>query len=358
MNKTQAQHIAIQTLKELIRIPSVSGNEGGAADCIQRVLENQGFSVSRKNHNVWSVLHRSDKLPTLLLNSHTDTVPPGVGWTTDPFDPLEEGDKISGLGSNDAGASLVSLMAVFILLSQEKKLPFNIIFIASAEEEISGKKGIESILTKIGPVDLGIVGEPTGMKMAVAEKGLLVLDCTAHGTTGHAARDKGKNAIYLAMDDIGWIRNYRFNKKSKITGEVMMQVTQIDGGIKHNIIPGQCSFVVDVRTNDQYTNDEVLKVLKQNLSSTVAARSTRLNASGIAPGHPIVEAARQLNIECAGSDTLSDQALMPFPTVKMGPGSSDRSHTTDEFIEKQEIISGIDTYLKLLNKYAELINHN
>ncbi len=357
MNKTRAQNIAIQTLKELIRIPSVSGNEEGAADCIQEVLKRHGFSVNRKIHNVWSVLHRSDKLPTILLNSHIDTVPPGDGWTKDPFDPLDEGGKISGLGSNDAGASVVSLLAVFILLSQEKQLPFNIIYSASAEEEISGRNGIESILTEIEPVDLGIVGEPTAMKMAIAEKGLLVLDCEAHGTAGHASRDTGKNAIYLAMDDINRIRNYRFSKKSKITGEVTMQVTQIDGGIRHNIIPGKCSFVVDIRTNDQYTNDEVLEIVQQNLTSTVVARSTRLNASGIAPAHPIVEAAGMLNIECTGSDTLSDQALMPFPTVKMGPGSSARSHTADEFVEKPEIITGIDTYLNLLNKYAELIIH-
>jgi len=358
MNLARAQHIAIQTLKELVRIPSVSGDEQGAADCIQKVLKNEGFSVQRRNNNVWTVLPNTEKLPTLLLNSHIDTVPPGDGWTTDPYDPLEEGGKINGLGCNDAGASLVSLMVVFMMLSQEKGLPFNIVFSASAEEEISGKNGIESILSEIGPVSLGIVGEPTGMTMAVAEKGLLVLDCTAHGITGHAARDKGKNAIYLAMHDIDWIRNFEFKKISKMTGEVTMQVTQIGGGIKHNVIPGKCSFVVDVRTNDQYTNDEVLKVLKQNLSSKVAARSTRLNASGIAPDHPIVKAARQLNIERTGSDTLSDQALLPFPTVKMGPGSSGRSHTADEYIEKQEILTGIDIYLKLLNKYAELIIDN
>ena len=358
MNKDQAQHIAIQTLKELIRIPSVSGSEGEAADCIQKVLESQGFVVSRKNHNVWSVLQRSDKLPTLLLISHIDTVPPGEGWTNDPYDPMDGEDKISGLGSNDAGASVVSLMAVFMLFSQEKELPFNIIYAATAEEEISGKNGIESILTEIGPVDLGIVGEPTGMNMAIAEKGLLVLDCMTHGITGHAARDKGKNAIYMAMHEIDWIRNYRFDKKSKLTGEVTMQVTQIKGGIKHNIIPGQCSFVVDVRTNDQYTNDEVLSVLKQNLSGTVKERSTRLNASGIPTDHLIVEAARQLNIECTGSDTLSDQALIPFPTVKIGPGASDRSHMADEYIGIAEINHGIDTYLKVLNKYAELIIQN
>jgi len=355
MNQTRAQNIAIKILKELIRIPSTSGNEKGAADCIQQVLEEQDLSVQRRNNNVWSVLNRSDKMPTLLLNSHIDTVPPGDGWITDPYDPVDEGGKISGLGSNDAGASVVSLLAVFMMLSRDKELPFNVIYAASAEEEISGKDGIESILTDIGIVDLGIVGEPTGMTMAIAEKGLMVLDCIAHGKTGHAARDKGNNAIYLAMKDIDWIRNYRFDKISKSTGEVTMQVTQIEGGVKHNIIPGQCTFVTDVRTNDQYSNDEVLKILKQNLSCSVSARSTRLNASGIATNHPMVKAARQLNIECMGSDTLSDQAIMSFPTVKIGPGLSDRSHTANEYIEKNEIISGINTYLKLLYKYADLI---
>jgi acetylornithine deacetylase len=357
MNISQAQHIAIQTLKQLIRIPSVSGKEKAAAACIQNVLEGKGFPVLRKNNNVWSVLKKSGKLPTLLLNSHIDTVPPGEGWTTDPYDPVDDGEKITGLGSNDAGASLVSLMVVFMMLSRESDLPFNIIYAASAEEEISGKNGIVSILDEIGPVDLGIVGEPTGMAMAISEKGLLVLDCMAHGVTGHAARNKGENAIYLAMHDIDWIKNYRFIKKSKMTGEVTMQVTQINGGIKHNVIPGQCSFVVDVRTNDQYTNEQVLNVIRQKLTSTVMARSTRLNASAIDPGHPMVEAACQLKIDCTGSDTLSDQALMTFPTVKIGPGSSERSHTADEYIEKQEIFNGIETYLKLLKKYTALIIH-
>ena len=248
-------------------------------------------------------------------------------------------------------------MAVFLILSGKAEFPFNMLFVASAEEEISGKNGIGSVLPELGPIDLGIVGEPTGMTMAIAEKGLLVLDCTAHGETGHAARNNGKNAIYLAMHDIDWIKNYRFIKKSELTGEVTMQVTRIEGGTRHNIIPAQCSFIVDVRTNDHYTNNEVLGIIKQNLSSDVIARSTRLNASGIDPGHPVVQAAHSLDIECTGSDTLSDQALMPFPTVKIGPGTSVRSHAADEFILQQEIAQGFDSYLKLLNKYAELITH-
>ena len=356
MIREQVQYIAIQALKNLIRIPSVSREEGSAADYIQSVLEDNGFTVYRRYNNVWTGLKQAGDLPTLLLNSHIDTVPPCDGWTTDPYEPVEEGDRITGLGSNDAGASLVSLMAVFMILSQGKKLPFNLLFAASAEEEISGKNGIESILPELGTVELGIVGEPTGMNMAIAEKGLMVLDCKATGVAGHAARNEGKNAIYLAMKDIDWIRNYRFEKKSELIGEVTMQITQIDGGLKHNIVPDQCSFVVDVRTNDRYTNREVLSVLEKNLSSKVVARSTRLNSSGIEPDHPVVEAARLLNIECTGSDTLSDQALMPFPTVKIGPGLSKRSHSPDEFIFREEIIQGIDTYLNLLNKYAELMN--
>jgi acetylornithine deacetylase len=254
------------------------------------------------------------------------------------------------LGSNDAGASLVTLLTVFTLVSEQKEYPFNLIYAATAEEEISGRNGIESILGDIGNVDLGIVGEPTGMNLAIAEKGLLVLDCMAHGKSSHAALNTGINAIYKALLDIEWIRNYKFIKKSGLLGEVTMQVTQITGGGSHNIIPDRCSFVVDVRTNECYTNKEIYEIICQNLSSEVRYRSLRLNPSAISPDHPVVKSAESIGINCMGSLTLSDQALMDFPTVKMGPGDSARSHIADEYIMVEEIFAGIDIFMQLLNK--------
>jgi len=339
----------IKILRELIRIPSYSKKEGKASDYLEGVMKNYGLETGRRKNNLWSVIYHGDYLPVILLNSHIDTVQPAEDWITDPFDPGTDKGKINGLGSNDAGASLVALLGAFLYFSEMTDLPFNLVFAVSAEEEISGKNGIEQLLQEISPVHLGIVGEPTGMKMAVAEKGLMVIDCVAEGRSFHAARNGGINAIYKAIGDIEWIRNYRFPKKSSLLGEVKMQVTKIEAGHAHNVVPGNCSFVLDVRINDQYSNKEIFRCIREHISSNIQSRSFRLNSSSIPINHPVVLRALELGIECIGSGTLSDQALMHFPTVKIGPGDPLRSHTAGEYILVEEINNGIDTYVSLLN---------
>jgi acetylornithine deacetylase len=347
MNREETKKYALNLLKELIRIPSFSREEKMAADLIQSALVDLGHEVERKFNNVWTRAIRGGNYPTILLNSHIDTVRPGNGWKYDPFIPKQSKGKIYGLGSNDAGASMVALLMVFVLLEKMSQ-PMNLIFSATAEEEISGKNGVESILNDLGKIDLGIVGEPTGMNLAIAEKGLMVLDCVSTGKRSHAALNSGINAIYQAIEDINRLRNLKFPKKSKLLGEVTMQVTVINGGEAHNIVPEACSWVVDVRSNDCYSNREIFDILCQQLSSDIKGRSFRLNSSSIDPDHPVVQRAKETGIKCYGSATLSDQALMPFPTVKMGPGDPLRSHTSNEFIMIHEIHNAIDIYLKLL----------
>jgi acetylornithine deacetylase len=347
MNKEEAKKYAVNLLKELIRIPSFSREEKTAADLLQSALVSLGYEVERKFNNVWTRAVRGKNFPTILLNSHIDTVKPGSGWSNDPFIPKQSKGKIYGLGSNDAGASVVTLLAVYVALGKEG-VPFNLIYSATAEEEISGKNGVESILNDIGKIDLGIVGEPTGMNLAIAEKGLMVLDCVASGRRSHATSDTGINAIYQAIEDIDRIRNFKFPEKSKLLGEVTMQVTVMNGGEAHNIIPESCSFVVDARSNGCYSNREIFDILCRHLKSDIKSRSFRLNSSSIDPDHPIVRKAKKTGIQCYGSGTLSDQALMPFPTVKIGPGDPLRSHTADEFIMLREIYDGIDIYMNLL----------
>jgi len=287
--------------------------------------------------------------PTILLNSHIDTVQPVSGWTYDPFQPVIGGDKMFGLGSNDAGASLVSLLFAFLHLTEHQQ-HYNLIFAATAEEEISGKNGIESLLKELPAIDFAIVGEPTGMQMAIAEKGLMVLDCISTGIAGHAARNEGENAIYNALADVEWFRNFRFEKISGLLGPVKMSVTQINAGTQHNVIPDKCSFVVDVRTNELYTNEEILNEIKKQVKSIVTARSTRLGSSSTPGNHPLVLRGKQLGLSVFGSPTLSDQALMPFPSMKIGPGNSSRSHTANEYILCSEIENAIQTYVNLLDQ--------
>ena len=347
MNELTQQ--AIGLLKELIAIPSFSRDETLAADALQRYIESQGYTVNRKGNNIWLMSTGFDtNKPTVLLNSHIDTVKPVNGWTIDPFTPIEKEGKLYGLGSNDAGASLVSLLHAFFALT-EKNQAYNLIFAASAEEEVSGANGMESLLTDLPNIDVAIVGEPTGMQAAIAEKGLMVLDCTAYGKAGHAARDEGDNAIYKALPDVEWFKNHRFEKESDLLGEVKMSVTMINAGTQHNVIPDYCSFVVDVRSNECYTNEELLAEIVSNVSCTVKARSTRLNSSGIDENHPIVKRAAELDLSTYGSPTLSDQALMTFPSVKMGPGDSARSHSADEYIFCNEIETAITIYIQLLD---------
>jgi acetylornithine deacetylase len=339
---------ATELLKKLIRIPSISREEGLCADLIENYIAENGYTVSRLKNNVWTIASGFDgNRPTLLLNSHIDTVKPVDGWTFDPFIPTEKDGKIYGLGSNDAGASVVALLHTFFLLSQENQ-PYNLIFSATAEEELSGKDGIELLLKELPKIDFAIVGEPTNMQLAVAEKGLMVLDCTAHGKAGHAARNEGENAIYKALADIEWFRNYRFPNVSEFLGEVKMSVTQINAGTQHNVVPDRCTFVVDIRSNELYSNEEILEEIKKHISCDAVPRSTRLSSSATPLNHPIIVKAKETGREIYGSPTLSDQALMPFPSVKIGPGKSSRSHTADEFVEIKEIEQGIKTYFQLL----------
>ena len=338
-------------LQDLIRIPSFSGKETGRADHLQDYLRLKGLRVQRLHNNLFLKNDSFDtEKKTILLNSHLDTVGVNEGWRHDPFDPIIEGDRLYGLGSNDAGGAMVCLLATFLNYCDQQDLKYNLIFLASAEEEISGKKGVESALPGLGPIYFGIVGEPTRMRLAIAEKGLMVLDCKTKGKSGHAAREEGSNAIYNAINDIDWIRNYRFPLRSELLGEVKMSITMINAGTQHNVIPDECHFVVDIRSTDLYTNGQILEVVKKNLKSEVKPRSTRLQSSSIDKGHAVVREAQSLGIELFGSRTLSDQALMPFPTVKIGPGDSARSHTADEFIGVDEIKSGVGTYINLLDR--------
>lgn len=340
--------MAIQLIRELISIPSISREEKKSADRLEEFLKEYGYKPRRRNNNVWVCHHISDQLPTVLLNSHLDTVKPVEGWSRDPYSAAMEGLRIYGLGSNDAGGPLVCLLAAFIHLSKAGDLPLNLVFAASAEEEISGENGVSSILEDLGQVDLGIVGEPTSCKMAVAEKGLMVLDCLCRGNSAHAASGLGTNAIYEAMGDLEWFRTFRFEKSSRWLGDVTMQVTQIDAGVQHNVVPDACRFVVDVRTNECYNNPSVFEIIKDKVSCEVKARSFRLNPSSIPETHPVVQRGLKLGLKAYGSVTLSDQALLPFTTLKIGPGDWQRSHTADEFITTDEIKQGIQTYIQLL----------
>lgn len=349
MDKEAMLSEALNLLKVLISTPSMSREEEAAANALQNYMERSGILTNRSGNNVWCVSPQfSLDKPTLLLNSHIDTVKPVSGWQKQPFTPTEVNGKLYGLGSNDAGGSLVCLFQTFCRLTR-KEQPYNLIFLASCEEEVSGKNGIESVLPKLPPIALGIVGEPTEMQPAIAEKGLMVLDVTAHGKAGHAAREEGDNAIYHALTDIKWFRTYRFERVSPLLGPVKMSVTQINAGTQHNVIPDRCSFVVDIRSNELYTNEELFSLISQHVSSEVTARSFRLNSSHIDASHPVVRRAVELGRTPYGSPTLSDQALMPFPSVKIGPGKSSRSHTANEYILIRELEEALDLYYELLD---------
>lgn len=340
---------AVELLKQLIRIPRQSRQETEAADLLEQKMVEWHLEPQREANNLWSITPRMDaSRPTLLLNAHIDTVKAAASWQRDPFTPTLEGDNLYGLGSNDDGASLVSLLLVFRELRLEESLPYNLVFLASAEEEVSGKDGIERALPLLPHIDVALVGEPTGMQPAIAEKGLMVLDITAHGKAGHAARNEGDNALYRAIDDIQAIRSYQFPKQSELLGPVKMTATIIQAGTQHNVIPDTCTFTVDVRSNEFYTNKEIFDTLCNILQSEVKARSFRLNSSRIDITHPLVSKAIALGRSPFGSPTLSDQALMPFPSMKMGPGQSSRSHTADEFIKISEIREAIELYTSIL----------
>lgn len=353
INITEANvNQAVELLKVLVSTPSISREESDATDRLQLFIERGApvrFEMHRHLNNLWCIAPGYDPLrPTLLLDAHIDTVKPVGSWSKHPFTPTVEGDIIYGLGTNDDGASLVTMLQVFYKLCEFPQ-QYNTIFLVSAEEEVSGKNGIEAVMPLLPPVSCAIIGEPTGMNPAVAEKGLMVLDCTAKGVSGHAARNEGINAIYKAIEDINWFKNYKFQNSSELLGDVKMTVTQINAGKQHNVIPDSCSYVVDIRSNECYSNNDLLGIIEKNVGSEVKARSTRLNSSSIATGHPLVKRAIELGRKPFGSPTLSNQALLHIPTLKMGPGDSSRSHTANEYIRISEIREGIKIFAEMLD---------
>ncbi len=340
---------AVELLQQLIATPSFSKEEDKTAALLVDFMEVRGITTNRKGNNVWAVnKHYDAAKPSILLNSHHDTVKPNSNYTLNPFSPIIADGKLYGLGSNDAGASLVSLLVTFIHFYADEDLKYNLVYVASAEEENSGLNGIELALPEIGAIEFAIVGEPTLMHMAIAEKGLMVLDCTVKGKAGHAAREEGENALYKALSDIEWFRTYEFPKISPTLGKVKMSVTVIQAGSLHNMVPETCTFTVDVRCTDAFTLEELLETIKANVNCEVAPRSLRMRPSFIDSQHPVVQSGVALGRDCYGSPTTSDQALMPFPSLKMGVGDSARSHTADEFVYLHEIKEGINLYIQLL----------
>lgn len=347
---------AVELLTRLIATPSVSRDEVAAADIMQQTMTAYGLQPVRVGNNVWvKSRHWDSSRPTLLLNAHIDTVKPVATWTRDPFQPTLEGDTLYGLGSNDCGGGLVSLLQVFRILEAQGGCQYNVIYLASCEEEVSGVNGIRLALPELlaslpedKGIDVAIVGEPTGMMPAIAERGLMVIDGTAHGKSGHAARNEGINAIYEALDDLLFIREYKFGKVSDLLGPTKMQCTVVNSGTQHNVVPDECKFIIDVRTNEHYTNEEVFAFLQTRLRSDIKARSFHLHSSSIAKDHPLVERCMAMGMVPFGSPTLSDQALMRFPSFKLGPGESSRSHSADEFIRVSEIADAIAKYMQLL----------
>lgn len=344
---------AIVLLKQLIATQSFSREEQQTGDILEEFFRERTIPFRRKINNIWARnKHFNPALPTVLLNSHHDTVKPNPSWTLNPFEPLVKDGKLFGLGSNDAGGCLVSLLATFCYFYHRSDLSFNVLFVASAEEEISGLNGLELLLKEndLPEISFAIVGEPTEMHLAIAEKGLMVVDCTAHGKAGHAAREEGDNAIYKALRDITWIQQYEFPKVSPVLGKMKMSVTIINAGKQHNVVPDTCTFTIDCRVTEQYTLEETLATIRQNIGSDAQARSIRLKPSSIPLEHPIVQAGLKMGRNTYGSPTTSDQAVLDCQSLKLGPGHSGRSHTADEFIYLSEIEEGIDLYIKMLGE--------
>lgn len=349
MTREEYLRDAVALLKKLIATPAISRQEDKAADIMQREIANYGFIPHREANNVWAIDPRfTPSRPTLLLNAHLDTVKPVDSWCRPPFTPMTEGDRLYGLGSNDCGGGLVTLLQVFKAMAPRER-SYNLIYLASAEEEVSGADGIRRVLPLLPEIAVAIVGEPTGMQPAIAEKGLMVLDITARGKSGHAARSEGRNAIYEALADLNWLQGYQFEKVSPLLGPTRMNITMINAGTQHNVIPDECRMVADIRTNEYYDNQEVFEFIRKHLKSEVKARSFHLRSSHIPESHPLVRRCVEIGLKPFGSPTLSDQALMPFPSLKLGPGESERSHSADEFICLEEISHAFDVYMRLLD---------
>ncbi|MBM6992156.1 MAG: M20 family metallo-hydrolase [Prevotella sp.] len=344
---------AVDLLSRLIATPSTSRNETEAADLMEQTIRSYGIDTHREANNVWAIDPAFDEnRETILLNAHIDTVKPVKTWTRDPFAPTIEDGVLYGLGSNDCGGGLVTLLQVFrYFCIDHTDIPrhYNLVYLASSEEEVSGQEGIVKALPLLPKIDVAIVGEPTGMQPAIAEKGLMVLDVIAHGKSGHAARNEGVNAIYEALDDMVWIRDYKFPKVSPLLGPVKMTLTVVNAGTQHNVVPDTCTMLVDIRSNEHYTNEEIFEIVRQNVRSEVKAHSFRLHSSHIDPDHPLVRRCVALGMTPYGSPTLSDQSLMSFPSFKLGPGESSRSHSADEFIKISEIEDAFEKYISLLS---------
>ena len=339
---------ALNLLKNLIATPSFSKEEDQTAGLIATFLKEKNIPFQRKGNNIWAFNKYYDKAKaSILLNSHHDTVKPNKSYIKDPFLPEISEGKLFGLGSNDAGGCLVSLIQTFVYFYDREDLKYNFVLAATAEEENSGQGGLESIIPELGELEFGVVGEPTEMHLAIAEKGLMVLDCYARGKSGHAARNEGENAIYKALKDIEWFRTYQFPKVSDTLGPIKTSVTIINAGTQHNVVPDVCQFTVDVRVTDAYSNEEVLEIIRQHVDCEVQPRSVRLKPSSISINHPIVETGIRMGRKTYGSPTTSDQSLLNIPSLKCGPGDSARSHTADEFIYVDEIRQGIEGYIKM-----------
>ena len=350
----QQTHIAIQLLKQLIAETSFSKTEESAAAVIRTFLTTNNIPFETRLHNTWSKNKFFDKAkPTILLNSHIDTVKPNPNWTLNPFEPIEKEGKIFGLGSNDAGGAMVALTAAFLHFYGKENLAFNLILLASAEEEISGINGIESLSNITDDCHFAIIGEPTEMCAAISERGLMVLDGKVMGKSGHAAREEGINAIYLAQKDIAFFEQYEFVKTNPFLGKIKMSLTQINSGSHHNVVPSLCEYVVDVRMIPEYNFQEIIALIQPQINGTITPRSMRLKPSILPENHYFHEILNHLNIRSFGSSTLSDQALLNIPSVKIGPGKSERSHTADEYIFVNEIEEGIKIYIEILNE----LNH-
>lgn len=354
MNYADYADEAVRLLQSLIAIPSVSRDEEKAADVLVQYMHSCGLETMRVGNNVWTIVSGFDaSRPTLLLNAHIDTVKPAASWTRNPFSPDIENGRLYGLGSNDCGGGLVSLLQAYrILTTAHPELPYNLVYLASAEEEVSGANGFTLALSHLPEITVAIVGEPTGMQPAIAEKGLMVIDAVAHGKSGHAARNEGVNAIYKALDDLVWLRGHQFRKVSPLLGPTKLSVTVLNAGTQHNVVPDECRFTIDVRTNEYYRNEYVFEYLKNNLKSELKARSFRLGSSSISEDHPLVRRCIEMGMTPFGSPTLSDQALMPFASLKLGPGDSARSHSADEYICISEIEDAIGKYVELLTNIS------
>ena len=343
---------AVELLKQLISTPSVSRDEAAAANILADFIGKCGLPCHRIGNNLLVSEQLDAEKPTVLLCAHIDTVKPVSTWTRDPFTPTIEGDRLYGLGSNDCGGGLVSLLQAYRCL-RGKATKYNLVYLASCEEEVSGANGFSLALSHLPKIDVAIVGEPTGMQPAIAERGLMVVDGVAHGKSGHAARNEGVNAIYEALDDLVWLRDYRFTKESALLGATKMTVTVLNSGTQHNVVPDECRFVIDVRPNEHYQNEYLFAFLQKHMKKCeLTARSFRLRSSHIDEQHPLIQRCKEMGMQPFGSPTLSDQALMPFPSFKLGPGDSARSHSADEFIGISEIANAIETYVRLIaNSY-------